>query len=66
MEAADGIHVEGEDNREHLQADRVILACGVESSWALAGSSRDEGSIDSREGLCSVWLNRPLEENASS
>jgi hypothetical protein len=37
VEGGDGIHVEGEDKRSHLPADNVILACGAESSWALAG-----------------------------
>jgi len=37
VEGADGIHIEGEDRRSHLKADSVVLACGPESSWALAG-----------------------------
>lgn len=37
VEASDGIHIEGEDTRSHLSADNVILACGAESAWALAG-----------------------------
>lgn len=37
VEDGNGIHVEGEDKRSHLPADNVILACGAESSWALAG-----------------------------
>lgn len=37
VEASDGIHIEGEDARSHLSADNVILACGAESAWALAG-----------------------------
>jgi hypothetical protein len=37
VEGADGIHIEGEDLRSHFSADNVILACGAESAWALAG-----------------------------
>ena len=62
VEGADGIHIEGEDQRSHLEADSVVLACGPESTWALAGDLlSEERSPVLRERISAqFWLGSPL------
>jgi len=66
VEASDGIHVEGEDLRSHLEADSVILACGAESAWALAGDLLGlSGPPMIRERVhAQFWFDSALEEDA--
>ncbi|MEC7240296.1 MAG: FAD-dependent oxidoreductase [Myxococcota bacterium] len=62
VEGADGIHIEGEDRRRHLNADSVVLACGPESAWALAGDLLTTPHVPVvRERISArFWLGSPL------
>jgi len=62
VEGADGIHIEGEDERRHLEADSVVLACGPESAWALAGDLLTTERVPQvRERVSArFWLGSPL------
>lgn len=62
VEGADGIHIEGEDQRSHLEADSVVLACGPESTWALAGDLLSEARRPVLRERVSArfWMGSPL------
>ena len=62
VEGADGIHIEGEDRRRHLEADSVVLACGPESAWALAGDllTTQHTPVVRERISARFWLGSPL------